>query len=76
MVVCRSGLGDGGSLRWSASPTPDQDRQIDDLLRKTYGSIVARLQSQRALLDRVAAALEQRQELSGNELRQLVADVT
>jgi ATP-dependent Zn protease len=69
--ICQSGLGDGGSLHWTASPTLDQERQIDDLLRKSYSSIVARLEAHRDLLDRVADALIRKQELSGNELRQL-----
>ncbi|MGA3353993.1 MAG: AAA family ATPase [Acidimicrobiales bacterium] len=73
LVVCQSGLGEGGSLHWTTQPTAAQQQQIDELLRNCYSSIRARLQVQRSLLDRVAGALEQKQELSGNELRRLVA---
>lgn len=71
-IVCRSGLG-GGGLRWSTTPTSEQARQIDDLLSQSYRGIVTRLQSRRDLLDRIAEALVQKQELSGDELRRLAA---
>jgi ATP-dependent Zn protease len=71
LVVCQSGLGEGGSLRWTTEPSAAQEQQIDELLRNGYSSVRARLQVQRPLLDRVALALEEKQELSGNELRRL-----
>jgi len=72
LVVCQSGLGDDGALRWTELPTPAQEKQIDSLLSKAYSSIVARLQTRRALLDRIVDALDRKQELSGTELRQLL----
>jgi len=71
LIVCQSGLGDDGFLRWTPQPTHVQDETIEDVLQATYRSIRTRLQANRALLDRVAAALEEKQELSGNELREL-----
>jgi hypothetical protein len=71
-AICQSGLGDDGALHWTETPMPAQQPHIDALLRKAYASIVARLQSQRPLLDRIAAALISKQELSGAELRRLL----
>jgi ATP-dependent Zn protease len=76
LIVCQSGLGDHGGLRWTTQPTAAQVDQIDDLLRNSYAEIRASLQTQRPLLDRVAQVLEEKQELSGNELRQLVSSST
>jgi ATP-dependent Zn protease len=75
LVVCQSGLGDDGFLRWTIQPTAGQEEKIDDVMRSAYRSIRARLQACRPLLDHIAAALEDKQELSGNELRRLAASV-
>ncbi|MCW2649860.1 MAG: hypothetical protein JWR32_836 [Mycobacterium sp.] len=47
------------------------DARINELRRDTYRSARASLQANRALLDHVAAALQDKQELSGKELRRL-----
>jgi ATP-dependent Zn protease len=73
LIVCQSGLGDDGLLRWTTEPTAEQEDKIDDVIGEAYRSIRISLQRCRPLLDRVAAALEEKQELSGNELR-LLAD--
>ena len=72
LIVCQSGLGDDGSLHWTEQPTPAQEKQIDALLGKAYSSILARLEAHRALLDLIVDVLEEKQELSGAELRQLL----
>jgi ATP-dependent Zn protease len=72
LLICQSGLGDDGFLRWTTAPTASQEHKIDELLREAYRKIRSRLQESRRLLDRVAAALEEKQELSGDELRGLV----
>jgi ATP-dependent Zn protease len=72
LIVCQSGLGDDGSLHWTERPTAAQERQIDALLGKAYSGIVARLQARRGLLEGIVAALEERQELSGAEVRELL----
>jgi ATP-dependent Zn protease len=72
LLVCQAGLGDDGALHWTEQPTPSQDKQIDALLSKAYSGIVARLETRRALLDRIVDALDRKQELSGTELRQLL----
>ena len=74
LVVCQSGLGEDGSLLWTTTPTPAQEQQIEGLLRNGYRNILTRLRDNRELFDRVVAALVERQELSGNELRELASD--
>jgi cell division protease FtsH len=59
LIVCQSG------------PTAAQEDKIDDVIGEAYRSIRTRLQACRPLLDHVTAALEDKQELSGNELRRL-----
>ena len=71
LIVCQSGLGDDGFLRWTIHPTAEQDEKIDEVISAAYRSIRSRLQTCRALLDSVVAALEEKQELSGKELRRL-----
>src|SRR5439155_16987695 len=70
LVVCQSGL---GRFIGPNDRHPPREKQIDALLGKAYSSIVARLEAQRSLLDRIVDILEEEQELSGTELRQLLA---
>ena len=72
LYVCKTGLGESRSLHWTDSPSPAQVEQIDGMLTKAYGSVLERLEEHRPLLDRVAAILEDKQELSGAELRKLL----
>lgn len=71
LLVCQSGLGDDGMLRWTSEPTDDQLEKVDAVLGEAYRSIRTRLNARRALLENVVAALERQQELSGHELRRL-----
>jgi ATP-dependent Zn protease len=73
LIVCQSGLGEDGSLLWTTTPTPAQEQQIEGLLRNGYRNILTRLRDNRELFDRVVAALVEKQELSGAELRSLAA---
>jgi ATP-dependent Zn protease len=72
MLVCQSGLGINKALHWTKVPTPTQEKQIDQLLTKSYRSIVAKLSANRKLLDQVAQLLVDKQEISGAELRALI----
>jgi ATP-dependent Zn protease len=74
LLVCQSGLGEDGALRWTEQPTALQDTQIDALLVKAYSSIIARLDAQRVLLDHIVSILEDKQELSGTELRSMLPE--
>jgi len=71
MLVCQSGLGANKALHWTRTPTPIQEKQIDQLLRSSYKSVVGRLRANRALLDSVAQLLVDKQEIGGPELRAL-----
>jgi ATP-dependent Zn protease len=72
-IVCQSGLGDDNSLVWTATPTLEQQQQVGELLRNSYQSIRLTLAGNRPILDLVANSLADRQELSGEELRELIA---
>lgn len=71
MLVCQSGLGANKALHWTRTPTLVQEKQIDQLLRSSYKSVVGRLRANRALLDSVAQMLIDKQEIGGAELRAL-----
>jgi ATP-dependent Zn protease len=75
LIVCQSGLGGDALLRWTTEPTAEQDEKIDEVIGEAYRSIRTSLQAHRQLLDRVTAALEEKQELSGNELRRIAESV-
>jgi hypothetical protein len=72
MMVCQSGLGGNGSLHWTRTPTLAQERQIDELLRKSYRATVTRMAANRDLVVAVSQLLVERQEITGHELRQLL----
>jgi cell division protease FtsH len=71
MLVCQSGLGINKALHWTRVPTATQEKQIDQLLMKSYRSILAKLSANRKLLEKVAQLLVDKQEISGAELRSL-----
>ena len=76
LIVCQSGLGADGFLRWTTEPTAEQNEKINELINAAYRNIRSRLQTCRQLFDRVAAALEDKQELSGKELRGLATSIS
>jgi ATP-dependent Zn protease len=73
MLVCQSGLGANKALHWTRSPTSAQEKQIEQLLTQSYKSVLARLRSNKDLLDEVARLLIDKQEIGGAELRALTA---
>jgi ATP-dependent Zn protease len=75
LIVCQSGLSDDGFLRWTTEPTSSQESRIDEILHGSYARVRQRLQTCRPLLDNVVTALEDKQELSGSELRRLAESV-
>jgi hypothetical protein len=75
LTVSQSGFGGDGFLRWTTGPTATQEGKIDDVIRGAYQSILSRLQACRPLLDRVVAALEEKQELTGCEVRRLAKSI-
>lgn len=75
LLVCQSGLSDDSLLRWTTQPTADQDEKIDQVLRDAYRNTRSRLQACRALLEQVAKTLQDKQEVSGKELRELLQEI-
>ncbi len=71
-VICTSGFGTDGSLHWTSTPTTAQSKQVDALLRSAYRAAVEFLRANRDALDRIAAALVERQELDGSAVRALL----
>jgi ATP-dependent Zn protease len=72
-MVCRLGLGREMRLLWRESPSDADAAEAETLLAEAYGRAVAMIADRRELVERIAAALVERQELSGEELRRLVA---
>jgi ATP-dependent Zn protease len=72
-VVCSSGFGADGNLHWTSAPTAAQEKQIDALLRSCYRDAVTFLRARRNVLELLAAALVERQELDGATVRSLAA---
>ena len=73
LIVCQSGLGEDGSLLWTSTPNTAQEQQIELVLRNAYRSVLTRLRDNRTVLDKIAGALVEKQELSGKELRELAS---
>jgi len=71
-VICTSGFGADGSLHWTSTPTAAQLKQVDALLRSAYRAAVELLRANRPVLDRIAAALVEHQELDGAAVRALL----
>ena len=72
-VVCTSGFGGVRSLQWTPQPTAAQMLQVDGLLSGAYRAAVRLLKDERAALDRIAAALVDKQELDGAAVQRLLA---
>ncbi|MEY4509879.1 MAG: hypothetical protein RLZZ450_2001 [Pseudomonadota bacterium] len=72
-LVCKSGLGGEGDLLWTDSPTRAQLDRAGVVLKLAYRAILGRLRGNRAQLEQLADALVEQQELSGDELRVLLA---
>ena len=73
MAVCQWGFGEEDALRWTKEPTQKQESQVRKILADAYDSVLDTLKSHRELVEQVAGVLEERQELSGAELRRLLA---
>jgi ATP-dependent Zn protease len=71
-LVCQAGLGADGSLHWSDTPAPAQQRQVEGLLRSAYEDAQRLLRRNREALERIAGALEREQELDGAAVEALL----
>ncbi|GAB7080130.1 AAA family ATPase [Megalodesulfovibrio paquesii] len=71
-MVCRLGLGSDQRLCWRETPTRDDIREAEQLLADAYTQARDTIRDQRHTVQHIATALVARQELSGEELRQLL----
>ncbi len=72
-LVSQTGLAPNGSLLWSARPRERHEEQAELILREAYISIRGRLAEHLPTLHAIGDALKQRQELTGEDVRALVA---
>lgn len=72
MLVCQAGLGSDGGLVWTRTATPTQEGAIRRLLRERLGVVKRRLRASRALLNGISELLVERQEVTGDELREIL----
>jgi len=72
-LVCKSGLGGEGDLSWTDSPSRAQLDRVAVVLKLAYRAILGRLRGNRSRLEQLADTLVEQQELSGEELRVLLA---
>lgn len=72
-LVCQQGMAESGQMLWSNQPTGLQRDEAERLLRDAYAEVRGRLDSHRAQLQKLTDALVTRQELSGDEVRQILA---
>lgn len=73
-LLTRSGFFSLLSLGRSLDDAPDLRAQAEEMLQQEYAHVLALLTRHRALLDRVAQLLIERQEVSGDELMALYQD--
>lgn len=74
MLVSQAGLGSDGKLRWSEGTDVGQEAQVEAILQQAYQAVRARLEDHEELHQRVVAILERDQELSGQQLRRMLAE--
>jgi SpoVK/Ycf46/Vps4 family AAA+-type ATPase len=74
-VVCASGLGPANSLYWTAAPSAKQLQDAEQLLAEAYRATVRMLSANRAALERISARLVAEQELTGQQIKDLVNSV-
>lgn len=73
-LVMFHGLGPDRNLMWSRTPSAEQLHQAGEILRDCYKAALMKLSQNRATLQRVADALVEHQELTGEEVRRLIGE--
>jgi AAA+ superfamily predicted ATPase len=71
-VVCTSGLGPKSSLHWTTTPSAKQLAEVDQLLAEAYREVLKILRTNRATLERISAQLVAEQELTGQQITDLI----
>jgi cell division protease FtsH len=71
-VVCTSGLGPKNSLHWTTTPSAKQLPEVHQLLAEAYREVLKVLRTNRATLERISAQLVAEQELTGQQITDLI----
>lgn len=74
MMTTQYGLGPERKLLWSEDPTAAQIEAADRILSETYATVLGKLRAKTAELMALAETLQDRQELTGEEIRRLIDD--
>ncbi|MCE5336852.1 MAG: AAA family ATPase [Desulfobacteraceae bacterium] len=67
-MVCRLGLGRALRPCWKENPTPADRREAEGLIAEAYARAKEVIRARRPMVERIAQALMERQEMSGEEL--------
>ncbi|WP_268966491.1 hypothetical protein [Oceanidesulfovibrio marinus] len=73
-MVCRFGLGNGLPLRWREEPNGSDMKEAEALLVEAYDQAKSIIAAKRETMERIANALVEHQELSGEELGRLLEE--
>jgi ATP-dependent metalloprotease len=71
-LVTQHGLGPEHDLFWSDTASDSQVRQAQEILRASYRSVLTKVWQHKDKLQRLADALVEHQELTGDEVRSLI----
>lgn len=71
-MVCRLGLGKSSRLLWREASSDDDWDEAETLLAEAYDQARNLITAHRDLVERIAAALIERQEISGEDLKKLI----
>lgn len=71
-MICRLGLGAKPQLLWRSEPTAENWSEAEQLLAEAYEHARRLILTHRDLVERIAAVLIEKQEISGEELQRVV----
>ena len=71
-MICRLGLGTRALLLWRETASSDDCQEAEKLIAEAYEQARRLIHTHRNLVERIAAVLIERQEISGEELQKLV----
>ncbi|WP_243311170.1 AAA family ATPase [Fundidesulfovibrio agrisoli] len=71
-MVCKLGLGTMMRLNWRKTPTNEDIAEIEELIGEAYDDAKGMIAAGKGTVERIANALVEKQEMSGEELKALV----
>jgi ATP-dependent Zn protease len=72
LMTTQYGLGPEGRLLWSDEPTPAQREEAGRIMAEVYAAIQSKLRARKETLLVLAKTLQERQELTGDQVRRLI----